>query len=157
MTDNRWLWILLGLLILGGGGIAVYTMTRGLRNNNPGNIRYSAANNWQGQTGQDDAGFSIFDTAQNGIRALAVVLKNYQNKYGLNTVQDIISRWAPSSENDTAAYISDVADRMGVAPNAALNLNDDDTLTALVNAIIHHENGLNPYDVATVESGVMSA
>ena len=148
-----WVWILAGLIILGTGGAVVYTQTRGLRNNNPGHIRDNIDNDWNGQTGTDDAGFVIFDTMQNGIRALTKILKNY----GLNTITQIISRWAPPSENDTAAYISSVANSTGFDPNQALNMNDANTLTALVAAITRQENGLMPLDVATIQQGVMSA
>ena len=81
------------------------------------------------------------------------ILKNY----GLNTITQIISRWAPPSENNTAAYISSVANSTGFDPNQALNMNDANTLTALVAAITRQENGLMPLDVATIQQGVMSA
>src|SRR5574337_394778 len=99
-------------------------MTRGLRNNNPGNIRYNPKNNWIGQTGQDADGFAIFDKADNGIRALARLLKNYQTVYGLNTVAGFISKWAPPDENDTVAYIASVANQLGVSPNQPISLLD---------------------------------
>ncbi len=136
------------------GGIGAWKVTKGLRNNNPGNIRYNPANNWQGQTGNDGTGFAVFDSPQNGIRALAKLLKNYQNTYGLHSLQEIISRWAPPSENDTAAYISSVSQQTGFSPMDTINLNDPATLTAVVKAIIKHENGVDPYTVAVIDNGV---
>lgn len=136
------------------GGIGAWKVTKGLRNNNPGNIRYNPANNWQGQTGNDGTGFAVFDSPQNGIRALAKLLKNYQNTYGLHSLQEIISRWAPPSENDTAAYISSVSQQTGFSPMDTINLNDSATLTAVVKAIIKHENGVDPYTVAVIDNGV---
>lgn len=150
-NDTNWL-LLLGLaLLLGGGGFAVYQMTRGLRNNNPGNLRFSTANNWQGQTGSDGE-FAIFSSAILGIRALGKTLLSYVNKDGVApTVTGIISRWAPSSENDTVSYINDVAGQLSVDPNASLDV--PAVLPQLLEAIINHENGLQPYDVATINNG----
>ena len=149
--DTNWL-LLIGLaLLLGGGGYAVYQMTRGLRNNNPGNIRFSSANNWQGQTG-NDGGYAIFSSAVLGIRALGKTVLSYVNKDGVTpTVTGIISRWAPASENDTASYIDDVSSKLGVDPNVALDVTQ--LLPQLLEAIISHENGLQPYDTATINNG----
>lgn len=150
------LWAL-AALALSGGGFAVYRATRGLRNDNPGNIRAVSGVTWVGQVGIDDKGFVVFDSWQNGVRAMAITLRNYQRHHGLSTVAEIISRWAPGVENDTASYIGDVSNRMGVTPAQSLNLENDATLTALVQAVIHHENGLQPYDVATLTNTVMAA
>lgn len=155
--DKRLLLALGFVLLLGIGGFGVWKMTRGIRNNNPGNIRYNPANQWQGQVGKDDAGFVVFDKPENGIRALSVLLRNYQNKYGLNTIHDIIARWAPPNENDTAAYISSVSKQANLASYVNISLNDKATLTKIVNAIIHQENGINPYEFAIINTGVMSA
>jgi hypothetical protein len=115
--------------------------TRGIRNNNPGNIRHSPNFTWLGEINQDDDGFVIFDTMENGVRALARNLYSYQSKHGLNTTREIISRWAPPTENDTAAYIKSVAGTLGVDANADLDLTDVSTLSSLVAAITEHENG----------------
>lgn len=89
---------------------------RGIRNNNPGNIVWSARNNWQGQLPHNpkvEPRFARFDTAHNGIRALAKLLLNYRKVHGLRTVESLIARWAPSNENDTRAYATAVARAMG--------------------------------------------
>ena len=117
-------------------------MSRGITNNNPGNIRYSKSNNWLNQTGQDSDGFTQFKTADDGLRAMYKLVNNYQGK-GLNTVQDIISRYAPTSENDTASYIKNVSQKMGVDPNKQLQTSD---LNSLVSAMVFHENGSQPYN-----------
>lgn len=111
-------------------------LSRGFRNNNPGNIRGS--DGFNGQTGVDSDGFATFDTMQDGIRAIAVILKNYQSLYGLNTVRALISRW---SATDQAAYIADVAADLGVDPDDSINVADPNTLNGLVSAIITQENG----------------
>ena len=117
---------------------------RGIRNHNPGNLVWVETIQWQGQTGNDGR-FCTFDSAASGIRALCKQLLVDQDKYGLRTVRDIISRWAPPAENDTGAYVNAVAHLMGVRPNAALELHNDLVLTALGTAIITHENGQQPY------------
>lgn len=128
---------------------------RGIRNNNPGNVKASDTN-WQGQTGVDDAGFCIFDTAENGIRCLAKVLLAYQAKHGLTTLRQMIERWAPDSENDTEAYLDDVCHFCCASPDNPYTLTPS-RLTSLVGAIIKHENGSNPYAPAVVQAGVDAA
>ena len=76
---------------------------RGIRNNNPGNIRWGS--DWKGlkkDGKQQDPSFCIFETPEYGIRALAKLLRNYQRLYGLNTPYRIISRYAPPTENEPA-------------------------------------------------------
>lgn len=129
-------------------------MTRGIRNNNPGNIDHHPANNWKGQLAHDNAiesRFCRFSAPEYGIRAIIALLRNYQRKYGLNTVAGLISRWAPSNENNTGAYVSGVSKALGVAPDDAVSLSDKDTAIRLAKAIIRHENGSQPYPDAVFE------
>ncbi|WP_332774421.1 structural protein [Pseudomonas sp. ESBL1] len=134
---------------------------RGVRNNNPGNIDYSPSNKWNGQLGLEEGvtkpRFARFDTPENGIRALGKLLQTYQRVYGLDTVAKIISRWAPSNENDTAAYVRSVERRIGTKPGTKIRLTDPDVLKGFVVAIIAHENGGNPYSDAVVTEGVRRA
>lgn len=116
---------------------------RGIRNNNPGNLE-GATIPWRGQVGVDGA-YCVFDTAEHGLRALAVNLLAYQKLHGLNTVRLIVTRFAPPTENDTASYIIDVATQMMVGPDTTLDLTQPPTLDGLVCAIVRHENGSNPY------------
>jgi hypothetical protein len=134
---------------------AAYGATLGIRNNNPGNIRASAIP-WQGKAGSN-GGFEVFDDAVNGIRALARNLLAYQRQYGMTTIEQIINRWAPTSENNTAAYVASVSQQTGIAPRAAVNLSDAATLTAITRAIIRHENGAQPYDDATIQTAINKA
>jgi hypothetical protein len=133
-------------------------MTRGERNNNPGNIDRTTIK-WQGmspdQSGDDR--FVVFNTAHDGIRALAKVLLSYYRKYQLNTVRKIIDRWAPPTENDTTSYINHVAQLLGVGPDDPINAEDSDVLEVLVTAIIKHENGQCIYDDPTIIAAVDSA
>jgi hypothetical protein len=140
---------------------------RGIRNRNPGNIDYHATTKWQGLVPDDqrtDTRFCEFKDAVWGIRALAVLLINYQDKYGINTVGGVIHRWAPSNENDTGSYVVAACDGCGVRPNDPLNLHTYEHLRPLVEAIIRHENGRGPkstpnswYDVSVIDEALNRA
>ena len=106
--------------------------SRGIRNNNPLNIRRSK-DKWQGQINANvnandnnsslkgDAEFVQFYTMEYGWRAAFVILcRTYYGKYGLKTIRDIVSRWAPAKENNTEAYIRHVSDYTGISPNKVL-------------------------------------
>ncbi|HBM0961544.1 hypothetical protein [Enterobacter roggenkampii] len=129
---------------------------RGIRNNNPGNLEYSKTNPWVGQTG-DDGRFAKFETPEHGIRALGRNLLSYQRQ-GIDTVSDIINRWAPPSDNNnTDAYIKAVCAQLGVTADQQLDASNPDTLKALCAAIIHHENGSQPYTDQQLSTGVSAA
>lgn len=82
----------------------------GIRLNNPANIRRSSAR-WYGLSKvQSNPNFCEFIDNICGVRALFVLLRTYCNRYKLVSVRDVISRYAPSSENDTEAYINYVED-----------------------------------------------
>lgn len=128
---------------------------RGIRNNNPGNIRHSA-NRWQGMSAQQtDAAFVQFDAPEYGIRALSKLLDTYSNIYGLKTVRGIINKYAPAVENNTSAYASAVAAALGVSPDAQIDVQA--RKADLVQAIIKHENGIQPYALAVIDTGVTMA
>ncbi|EOD8860374.1 hypothetical protein ACJ5WV_003594 [Enterobacter hormaechei] len=129
---------------------------RGIRNNNPGNLEYSKTNPWVGQTG-DDGRFAKFETPEHGIRALGRNLLSYQRQ-GIDTVSDIINRWAPPSDNNnTDAYIKAVCAQLGVTADQQLDASNPDTLKALCAAIIQHENGSQPYSDQQLATGVSAA
>lgn len=134
---------------------------RGIRSNNPGNIDYNPRNDWQGQVGIEvgvpKPRFARFDTPENGIRALGKLIRAYQNKHGLKSIEQIISRWAPSNENNTRAYAEAVAKAVGVTAHANINVNRITILRPLVEAIIRHENGGNPYKNGEIDEGVRRA
>ncbi|MBO6059398.1 MAG: hypothetical protein J6P67_04560 [Bacteroidaceae bacterium] len=94
---------------------------RGIRNNNPLNIRKSGVK-WQGlKTLQEDKEFFQFETIEWGWRAAFVILcRTYYGKYKLRTIRDIVSRWAPPKENNTEAYIRHVSDYTGIGPDRDL-------------------------------------
>jgi len=138
---------------------------RGIRNNNPGNIRWGDP--WQGinRKNPDDLYFCQFESAAYGIRALARTLISYQDKHDLRTIRKIITRWAPPEDNNnTESYIHMVAKQTGYAPDLILNLHDYEQLRAVAQAIIRHENGRGPlatantwYDAQTIDKGLAMA
>lgn len=122
---------------------------RGIRNNNPGNIEWGSP--WQGlvpRAKATDPRFCQFTDPASGIRALAVVLLTYYDKRKardgsrIDSVREVIERWAPPSENNTTAYAKQVAAVLNVDPDSeTLNLHDYSTLRGIVEGIIRHENG----------------
>ncbi|MGO8916226.1 MAG: structural protein [Stellaceae bacterium] len=131
--------------------------TRGEKNVNPGNIRFDLLTQWVGQTGRDDSGFCLFDRAEHGIRALCRVLLNYQRLDGCRTLEDVVRRYAPRTENDTGAYLADVLARTGIGASQPLDLEHPGELANVARAIIFHENGRCIYDAATIAKAVALA
>lgn len=128
---------------------------RGLRNNNPGNLRVTDTQ-WEGKVAGQDNEFETFASPEAGIRALAVNAQHIQND-GAQTPMDVISKWAPKSENDTAAYAKSVADKLGIGVNDKMNLRDLATLRTFATAVIEHENGSQPYSQEQIDAGVNAA
>lgn len=127
--------------------------TRGIRNNNPGNIRVSK-DQWEGMTG-DDGAFVTFDSPESGVRALGKNLLSY-GRQGYDSIEKIINRWAPPNENDTKAYIDSVVAATGIPATQSLDLSDPDTLSSLAQAISFHETG-SRYDPEVYQQGVARA
>lgn len=126
--------------------------TRGIRNHNPGNIDRQPGVRWQGMT-EDQSGdsrFVVFSDARWGIRAIVRVLITYmtsrQARDGskIDTIRDVIDRWAPPTENHTGAYARHVAELTGIGIDTPIQP-DYPTLRKLALAIITHENGVQPY------------
>lgn len=120
-------------------------LPRGIRNNNPLNIR--KGNNWKGEVAdQTDAAFEQFVSMQMGVRAGFKILKNYMTGYGgrvkaLTNVHDIIHRWAPPSENNCKAYIDAVCRVSGLHEFERLQFSDRNKMLALVDGMIRVECG----------------
>lgn len=113
---------------------------RGIRNNNPLNIRIG--NTWLGEvTNPTDDEFEQFVHVCYGLRAGFILLKRYINRYKLNTIEKIISRWAPHNENNTRSYINQVARGMNITPDTPLLYEDKNRMCALVYEIVYVENG----------------
>lgn len=127
--------------------------TRGIRNNNPGNIRVSK-DQWEGMTG-DDGAFVTFDSPESGVRALGKNLLSY-GRQGYDSIEKIINRWAPPNENDTQAYIDSVVAATGIPATQSLDLSNPDTLSSLAQAISLHETG-SRYNPEVYQQGVARA
>lgn len=125
----------------------------GIRNNNPGNLVWLPAGRaWRGQIGRDGR-FGVYDTAANGVRAIGQQLLKYA-RGGVDTVQGLISLWAPAHENPTDAYVHNVAQALGVRPTDRIDVRAH--LPDLATAIIRQENGRQPYPAADVAAWVYS-
>ena len=115
-------------------------LPRGIRNNNPLNIR--VGNNWKGEAPHPtDHQFEQFTDMKWGVRAAFIVLRNYIGRHRLNTVRKIISRWAPANENDTRRYIETVCQRANLRPDEPVSADDCRQMCALFLAMCFVENG----------------
>ncbi|MUG90127.1 structural protein P5 [Bombella sp. ESL0385] len=117
---------------------------RGIRNNNPGNLDFVGQAGAHLEQGVHPR-FAAFNTPEAGLIALRGQLLRYNQHDGLDTVKDIISKWAPPTENDTAAYINGVSHALGVTPDQKLGPFTPQLVAGLMRAIIFIENGKNPY------------
>lgn len=123
-------------------------LPRGIRNNNPLNIR--KGNNWKGERStQIDKSFEEFVSLEYGIRAAFIILRNYITGYHgrtqrYDTVEKIINRWAPPLENATKAYIRHVADTMKVDPTQKIHFEDRTMMISLAMAMTQVECGQVP-------------
>ena len=124
--------------------------SRGLRNNNPLNIRHSK-DIFQGEINGNDKSFKTFSSLPYGYRAAFVTLATYLSR-GWNTIDKIISVWAPPSENDTESYISKVEKWSGVPRNRKLTTEDGPEYILIVAAMSFVENGQNA-DISAVKEG----
>lgn len=130
---------------------------RGIRNNNPLNIRRSK-NKWLGEVGylvvevKDKTGengaarfydnsFCQFETRVYGYRAAFRLIKTYMDKYGCNTIRKIVSRWAPPSENNTERYVNFVAGYVMCGADEEFGLKGKDIIMSIVCAMATQENG----------------
>lgn len=143
-----------------------------IRQNNPGNIR-PGADKWRGEIGAG-SGFVIFDEMSNGIRALAKnIIAYYENSAGpkpkyrskngtqIDTVEEAIDRWAPSTENDTSQYTTFVCGVLGCQPDDVFDFHDPSFLFWMVTAIGEEESGhdafLQNVTDADITAGVAAA
>lgn len=125
---------------------------RGIRNNNPGNIEYGPFARSQGSERPEfgaDQRFATFPNAQQGLNALATLLRQYAAR-GTDTVKTIIEKYSPVADKgnapgSTQAYIVKVAQQLGVTPETKLNLNDAGTMSKMIDAVVRFENAKNPY------------
>lgn len=136
-------------------------MTRGMELCNPGNLRIGLpAFQWE-WTPSKDPEFRQFKSMLYGIRAIAETLLTYHKVHGLNTIRQMISRWAPAADNNpTDAYIENVCQACGMDPDASLDMTDAGIIEGLVTGIIKQENGslgdITPEDITAAVALVLA-
>lgn len=134
------------------------TLSRGLRNRNPGNLRHNAAFTWLGEIEPDAEGYARFDSDDHGLRAIALDVYTKWSRDGLRTVRAIIGKYAPPNENPTSNYIANVCAALGgIKPDDTLSLADVGTLALFVKAIVRQECGSVPYAVSVILAAVKEA
>ena len=132
-------------------------LPRGIRNNNPLNIRRTAKDQWKGlRAQQTDASFCQFDSLEYGWRAAFYLLtRTYYHKYRLFTIRAIISKWAPPNENLTSTYIQNVCRLTGIPPDEPIGIPSDQPARwmALGVAMAIQENGTDSLDYFAMLKG----
>lgn len=127
-------------------------MSRGLRNNNPGNIRRSKVC-YKGEVRPSrDPDFKEFSTMAYGYRAVFVLLDAYRSRYGLATIRQMLNRYAPPTENFTEGYVRFVADYSGVMPDEVIDTRSEKDMIPIVAAMSKIENGVAA-NIEDVERG----
>ena len=122
--------------------------SRGTRNNNPGNIRCSPTRYIGEKTPSEDPEFKQFVSIEWGYRALFVLLDAYRRCHGIDTIEKIISRYAPPQENDTENYIRFVSDFSNIPADRQIDTRSEKDMIPIANAICRMENG----EVAKIET-----
>ena len=132
-------------------------LPRGIRNNNPLNIRRTAKDQWKGMAeAQTDRAFVQFKSLEYGWRAAFYLLtRTYYHKYRLYTIRMIIGKWAPPQENATATYIENVSRLTGIAPDEPIGIPSDQPARwmALGVAMAIQENGTDSLDYFAMLKG----
>lgn len=131
------------------------SLPRGYRNNNPLNVRKSAANAWKGKVvpGTDSA-FEQFVTMAYGYRCALYLIRKYIGQ-GHDTIRKIITKWAPPSENNTTGYIANVASRSGIGADTKIARTDMDSLCRITYEMARIENGKAPDSMDDIYKGWM--
>ena len=129
---------------------------RGIRNNNPLNIRRSK-DQWQGLRAlQTDPSFCQFETLEYGWRAAFKLLtRTYYHTYRLFTIRAIINKWAPPNENKTEAYIKNVSRLTGIGPDEPIGIPSDKPARWMMLGIAMaiQENGMESIDYFAMMRG----
>lgn len=128
---------------------------RGVRNNNPLNIRYFPNNNWKGRVTENkkDDSFEEFTEISYGVRAACRLIQVYVTRYHCSTIRSIVYRFAPPTENNTSAYYKYVRDAVG---DLAVRVDDPRFMRRLIGAMWFVENGIlpTPDDVEQIKLGI---
>lgn len=112
-----------------------------IEKHNPGNLVKTGAL-WEGQV-KNKGRFIAFESAHYGLRALSIVLLRYEYRHGINTIHEVVTRFAPPHENNTKKYAKYVACEIGIGLHEEISLTF--WMPLLMKAIIQMENGSQPY------------
>lgn len=116
-------------------------LPRGIRNNNPFNVKMTATV-WLGEVDRNTDGvFEQIDTPEHGLRIGMKLLKNYHIKHGINTIAKLVNRFAPSMENDVDAYCTALEQAVGYKRDEEFNFCKPSNMIDLSKGIVRHENG----------------
>tara|TARA_R110001599_G_scaffold58541_7_gene161863 strand:+ start:11253 stop:11771 length:519 start_codon:yes stop_codon:yes gene_type:complete len=123
-------------------GLMASQASASIFNNNPGNIRTSPTN-WNGEVTEPGEEFERFSDMHMGVRASARILRTYGKKYGIDTINKIIDRYAPPEDNNpnNANYARHVSNGSGFDVDEKIDLNDPEVLMKLMRPIFQFENG----------------
>ena len=123
-------------------GLMASQASASIFNNNPGNIRTSPTN-WNGEVTEPGEEFERFSDMHMGVRASARILRTYGRKYGIDTINKIIDRYAPPEDNNpnNANYARHVSNGSGFDVDEKIDLNDPQVLLKLMRPIFEFENG----------------
>nr|WP_257214479.1 virion protein [Vibrio coralliilyticus] len=152
--------VIASIIVLGGIGYMTYraSLPRGVRNNNPLNIRESEGDRteWKGESALDiDKSFEEFTHPVYGFRAAARILRSYERQ-GYKTLTQMIHRFAPPSENETDLYVKHVSQWSGIGANQLVDVNNQEQLAKLLHAMSRKEVG-NYYGINMAREGVAMA
>lgn len=114
-------------------------LPRGIRNNNPLNIKIG--NDWQGERPNTDGVFEEFETMQYGLRAAFIILRKYINKYGRNTISKIVHSWSPDGDSKECAYMQSVSKWTGIRLYDEIQFDDKSLMCLLVQGMARVETG----------------
>lgn len=133
----------LGLGTSGESFLGQSNLPRGIRNNNPGNLKISSSA-WVGKvpvSENTDGVFEQFHYYAYGVRAMIKLIKNYI-KAGYNTIDEILYRYAPPGDNNnTELYIQYVDSQARIGRDTVINAGDKGMLSDVIIAMAHFENG----------------
>jgi hypothetical protein len=152
VTDNT--------VILGGRRLStlVDRDPRGVRLNNPTNIRHGRSA-WRGMAReQPDPDFVAYEEPLYGLRAAAVLLANYRRRYGIGTLGAVAARWAPADDhNDVLAYTATLARVSRYDADREIDLSNPSVLARVIPAIVVAENSVNPYTPEQIVDAIILA
>lgn len=125
-------------------------LPRGLRNNNPLNIKIG--NDWVGERENSDGVFEEFRTIEYGYRAAFILLRRYINHYKRDTIRKIVDSWAPDGRRFQDAYMHSVSKWTAIDIDFKIDFSDKSIMCAIVQGMARVENGMD-VDIKPIQAG----